>query len=268
MRSGLMKAITKGNRGAALALALVGAGFAQDFGVNGDGSNSGIIVQGKNINPASSDKIGVQGYSVPAPFYGVGVSGIGGWKGVYGQATISGTGSRLGVSGNASGGTSNYALYGTASGPGTNYGVWASASGTNSRAGYFSGDLEYTGALIHVSDRKFKKNIVDIRNCTSVIRKMAPKEYDYRSDEFPGMNLPKAHQVGLVAQDVEAVLPELVHESTMPEATQDGEKGASASQPATFKGVDYVGLIPYLVGALQEQADEIESLKKKLGGKK
>lgn len=265
-----MLAIAKGNRGAALVLALgVGAGFAQDFGVNGDGSNGSIILQGKNINPQASDKIGVSGYSVPTPFYGIGVQGVGGWKGVYGSATISGTGSRLGVSANASGGTSNYALYGIASGPGTNYGVWASATGTGSRAGYFSGDLEYTGALVHTSDRKLKKNIVEIRNCTNLIRRMAPKEYEYRADEYPALHLPTSHQAGLIAQDVEMVLPELVHESVMPAAVEQEKNGAAADQkPETYKTVDYMGLIPYLVGAIQEQAAEIDMLKKKLGGGK
>jgi hypothetical protein len=173
------------------------------------------------------------------------------------------------VAGNASGGATNFALYGVASGPGTNYGVWASATGTGSRAGYFSGDLEYTGALVHTSDRKLKKNIVDIRNCTNLIRRMAPKEYEYRTDEYPALNLPKSHQAGLIAQDVEEVFPELVHESVMPASGEKDKNGAAADQkPETYKTVDYMGLIPYLVGAIQEQAAEIDMLKKKLGGGK
>ena len=147
--------------------------------------------------------------------------------------------------------------------------VWGSATGIGSRAGYFQGDLEYTGILIHASDRKLKKNIVEIRNCTNLIRRMAPKEFEYRSDEFPTLHLPKSHQAGLIAQDVEAVLPDLVHESVMPATGEQDKNGAAADQkPETYKTVDYMGLIPYLVGAIQEQADEIDMLKKKLGGGK
>jgi hypothetical protein len=247
---------------------LASSASAADFGVNGDGSNASVILEGKNINASASDKVGVQGYSVPAPFYGIGVRGYGGWKGVEASATISGAGSRLGVSATAGNGTSNYAVYASATGTGTNYGVYSYATGVNSRAGYFSGDLEYTGALVHTSDRKLKKNIVEIRNCTNVLKRMAPKEYEYRSDEYPTLHLPKTHQVGLIAQDVEAVLPDLVHESVLPPAPGDADKNAAGAAPETYKTVDYVALIPYLVGALQEQAYEIDALKKKLGGAK
>lgn len=266
--NGIMKAAV------AAALAL-GMGFAADFGVNGDGSNASVILEGKNINPTSADKIGVQGFSQPAGNWGIGVKGFGGYRGVEGRIDASvpgnvGVGDRAALYGAAYNGATNYGVKAFAiGGTGTNYAVWGSASGTNSRAGYFSGDLEYTGALVHTSDRKLKKNIVDIRNCTNVLKRMAPKEFEYRSDEFPDLHLPKTHQAGLIAQDVEAVLPELVRESQMP-ASGETDKGAEAAKgkPETYKTVDYMGLIPYLVGAIQEQAYEIDALKKKIGGAK
>ena len=252
---------------------LIGAGFcfSQDFDVRGDGSNSGIVVQGKNVNPTTADFVGVSGYSVPTGFYGIGVRGTGGYMGVQAYATTTvnpNVGGRYGVYAVASSGSTNYGVRGIATGAtGTNYGVYSSASGVNSRAGYFSGDLEYTGALVHVSDRKLKKNISDMKGSLDIINRLSPKEYDYRADEFPALHLPTKHQHGLVAQEVEAALPELVHEATMPDPAVDSKSlAASAKKSETYKTVDYVALIPYLVGAIQEQSAEINRLKARLGG--
>lgn len=259
---------------------LIGAGlsYSQDMDVQGDGSNSGIILQGKNINPTNSDKVGVQGYSVPNGYYGYGVRAYGGWKGVQGQATTSanqGNGTRYGIKGTATNGSSNYGVHGWAYGStGTNYGVYGSASGTNSRAGKFSGDLEYTGSLIGPSsDLKLKKNISEIRNCMQIVSRLEPKEFEYRTEEFPALNLSEGRRMGLIAQDVERVLPELVHESQMSAEEEDEEKKKKSApgnekEPEIYKTVDYVSLVPVLIGALQEQAWEIELLKKRLGGVK
>jgi hypothetical protein len=144
---------------AALILAS-GAARAQDMDVQGDGSNNNIILQGKNINPVNADKIGVLGQSTPNGFYGIGVKGLGGFRGVEGRVDQSvtgnqGIGDRIGLYGAAYNGATNYGLKAFAIGSiGTNYGVYATATGTGSRAGYFSGNLEYTGAITGPSDRK------------------------------------------------------------------------------------------------------------------
>jgi endosialidase-like protein len=244
----------------AISVCAFGAASAQDVDVQGDGTNGGIIFEGKNINTSSSDYVAVQGHSIPAPYYGIGVKGIGGYKGVVGEAKVAGSGDRYGVFGSASGGTNNYGVYGVGSGSGTLYGVLGEATGANSRAGKFVGDLEYTGALVPPSDRKLKKNIKDLRNCVALASKLVPKEYDYRADEYPQMNFNRRHQFGLVAQDVEAVLPDLVSESQIPESP-DAKTGAA---PETYKNLNYTGLIPVLVGALKEQQHQIEDLTRKI----
>ena len=81
MRKNFMRRFERepgGGPGAALGL---GAGFAQDFGVNGDGIERLHHLGGYEYQPPAADKIGVQGYSVPVPYYGIGVNGIGGWMG-------------------------------------------------------------------------------------------------------------------------------------------------------------------------------------------
>lgn len=266
---------------AALTL-LGGAAVAQDVDIRGDGSNANIVLQGKNINPNSVHKTGVQGQSEPAGGFGTGVRGLGGFKGVEGISSFGSTnGFRYGVYATASGSTFfNYGLYAILSGTtgvnvalhaqasGTNSrGVFGSATGTGSRAGYFSGSVEYTGSLIGPSDAKLKKNLSPIRNCVTRLSRLSPKEFDYRTDEFATMNLPGSRQLGLVAQDVEAVFPDLVEESVAPEAAVPEEGGAAAAASAArvqYKGVNYIGLIPVLIGAIKEQQEEINALKKAL----
>jgi hypothetical protein len=54
--------------------------------------------------------------------------------------------------------------------------------------------------------------------------------------------------VGVIAQEVEKVLPQLVH---------DRENG--------YKGVDYAKLTGLLIEAIKEQQKQIDDLKSKLG---
>jgi hypothetical protein len=226
---------------------------SQDIDFRGDGTNGGVILQGKNINPNSYDHIGVLGHSAPAPHYGIGVRGVGGWRGVEGISTVSGAGARIGLYGEASGATSG------------NYGVYGVAYGTGAVAGYFSGNLQYTGTLSKVSDIKFKKNISSVKNCMGRLSQLSAKEYEYRTHEYAKMNLPEKKEIGFIAQDVETVFPELVEVSMMPEAGNAKSDGTGSKE--TYKSVNYTGLIPILVGALQEQQKEIDALKRKLGEK-
>jgi hypothetical protein len=274
---------------------LAAEGFSADFGVNGDGTNASVILEGKNINPSLADKIGVQGSSTPKGYWGIGVNGVGGFIGVEAYAdpygsTNNNTGVRYGVQSYAHNGNKNYGVYSFADGSigaenygvygyagsasSFNYGVYGEAPTTKSsnRAGKFVGVLEYTAGIVGPSDAKLKRNITDLHNCMPRLNRLLPKEFDFKWDEYKTLNLPSSHQKGLIAQDVEAVFPELVHESSVPEARPDHKAAEGEAdpnkKPETYKTVDYVGLIPVLIGALQEQAAEIEALKKQVGGAK
>jgi len=61
---------------------------------------------------------------------------------------------------------------------------------------------------------------------------------------FPERNFPKGQQIGLIAQDVEAVFPDLV-----------------ATDSLGIKNLNYVGLIPVLIESIKEQQQKIDSLK-------
>lgn len=156
---------------------------------------------------------------------------------------------------------------------GTNAGIWgwSTTSGTGVRgtvtntvlgwAGYFEGDVGCTG-LYYGSDERWKKNIRSI-SATSTLDKimlLSPKKYEWKADEFPGMGFdPTRSSYGFIAQDLEKIFPDLV---TNKKSTLDPkEKHTQKSEGKNVTGyymVDYIGLIPILTKAIQEQQQIIE----------
>ncbi|MBM4117097.1 hypothetical protein FJ251_05030 [bacterium] len=111
---------------------------------------AGSAILGKVTFVGMQDYVGVEGYSVPAPFYGIGGRFEGGHHGVEGLVFPTGTGSFYGVQGIANGGTGgyNFGVYGYANGAGMNIGVYGEAySGTSQYAGYFNGNVYVAGTL-------------------------------------------------------------------------------------------------------------------------
>lgn len=121
--------------------------------------------------------------------------------------------------------------------------------------GFFSESIYAKEAILpgasSPSDRKLKKNIEDLTGAGSILKKLSPKTFYYDTKKFPNAGLPAAWQFGLIAQEVEPVLPNLVANNTHPSGLN-------------FKTVNYTGLIPILIKAVQEQQTEIEVLKHKL----
>src|ERR1035437_4093839 len=67
--------------------------------------------------------------------------------------------------------------------------------------------------------------------------------YNWRCDEFPKSNFSKDHQVGVIAQEIEKIIPEVVN---------TGEDG--------YKAVEYGHLVPILIEAIKEMNKKIEDL--------
>jgi len=152
--------------------------------------------------------------------------------GVYGKTTWTGMNSYGGYFEDISGGTNNYGIYAAASGgSGDNY------------AGYFAGDVCYTGTIGACSDRRYKKDVLVIDNALDKIMSMKGVYYYWKNDEFPEMNFNNERQIGVIAQDVEPIFPELV--------LTDAEG---------YKTVDYPKIAPILIEAVQEQQEMIEKL--------
>jgi hypothetical protein len=96
------------------------------------------------------------------------------------------------------------------------------------------------------SDRRLKDNIVNIENPIEKVQKLNGVTWDWNgnADELQH-SLPN---VGVIAQEVEEVFPQLVH---------DRENG--------YKGVDYAKLTGLLIEAVKEQQKQIDELKSRLG---
>lgn len=115
-----------------------------------------------------------------------------------------------------------------------------------------------------------------------IINKLQPKTYNFRQDgNYKLMNLPQGKHYGLIAQDVEQVLPNIIAEAEFNSARvlQPGIEippAGTGNLPVTtqtvaqekkgeiidFKTINYTELIPIIVKGMQEQQAEIEELKK------
>ena len=229
-------------------------------------------VGGMKLLGTNLDNIGVYGYAEtdPLAFPGPGITKAIGVKGlalaqcqtgaafaaygVWGEATDNQTVWNYGGYFLAANGTSaNYAVYADALGIGGTPGPGTPAGPTY--AGYFNGDVYITNTY-GPSDRKLKDDFQDIDHALDIVMKLQPKTYYYRTGEFPGMALPKTRQYGLIAQDVETVLPDLVVNNIQPARFDDN--GLIISPAIDFKSMNYQEMIPILIKAVQEQQAIIE----------
>jgi len=153
----------------------------------------------------------------------------------------------------------SYAVYAYASGASSNnYGIYAYAPSGSGYAGYFSGNTYCTGSYL-TSDPRFKKNVRPCKSGLDRVMALHPVEYEFRKEEYGFMNLPGGKQAGFLSSELKEVMPELVQKTfqAYDEAKSDTEEG----QGMWFDAVNYTGLIPVLVSAMQEQQQAIERLK-------
>ena len=145
-----------------------------------------------------------------------------------------------------------------------NYGIFASSDSSNglyaysgsTYAGYFSGDVYSTG-IYQTSDARLKKNVKPLESGLDIINQLQPKSYEFTTEgNYAKLNLPKGSHYGLLAQDIEKVMPGLVKDASTNTKylkagiTTEDEKG----EKVEFKAVNYNELIPVLIKAVQEQS--------------
>lgn len=114
---------------------------------------------------------------------------------------------------------------------------------------YVNGDIGLTGMVSQTSDRRVKKEIADSQYGLAEVLQLSPKTYFYDAEKFSELEFPSEKQVGLIAQEVGEVIPEVVKQGHA--VVQDqGHK-------LELMGVNYTQLIPVLVTAIQEQQMQI-----------
>ena len=105
----------------------------------------------------------------------------------------------------------------------------------------------------------FKKNIKGLHSCLTKISKLETKKYFYKVDAFPDMNFPQNEQMGLIAQDVIGIFPEIVR--TVSVSSKKGSKGGEFKKKNDkYLVVDYVKLVPLIAGGIKEQQKQIDEL--------
>ncbi|HTN16196.1 MAG TPA: tail fiber domain-containing protein, partial [Chitinophagaceae bacterium] len=145
------------------------------------------------------------------------------------------------------------------------YGIYATASTTGggpTYAGYFNGEVFSTIGYI-TSDQRIKKNIQPMQHALDIINRLQPKTYAFDQSKYPSLHLPsKSVNYGLIAQELEQVLPTLVGNINVPEEEKDGKPAHMSKE--TLKVVNYVELIPILIQGMKEQQAAIDALKEQL----
>jgi hypothetical protein len=104
-----------------------------------------------------------------------------------------------------------------------------------------SGALTVT-SLTETSDARLKKNITALENPMDALSQLHGYQYQWK-EEWRGSQA----QTGLLAQEVEQVIPALVREDTQ-----------------GIKSVNYTGLIPYLVEAVKVLDSQNKELRERL----
>ena len=99
------------------------------------------------------------------------------------------------------------------------------------------GNIAYTGSIYEVSDRRLKENISPLENSVEKLSCLKGIYFNNKGDSLD------KREVGVIAQDVEKVLPELV-----------------SMDKQGYKSVDYTKLSAVLIEAVKEQQKQIENL--------
>jgi hypothetical protein len=138
----------------------------------------------------------------------------------------------------------------------------------DSYAGFFVGKVHITGNLTGPSDIMLKENVTLLNSMMGKIKLLRPSSFTFKTTTYPGMHLPEGAQMGVIAQELETVFPELVETAAGVRST-DADGGVVTEIP-DHKTVNYLQLIPVLIAGMQEQQQQIEQLQaqvKALGGR-
>ena len=110
-------------------------------------------------------------------------------------------------------------------------------------AAIFSGDVTTNGSF---SDKRLKENIVPLQKGLEEVEQI--KTYTFNYKDRPEDTLP-----GVIAQEIEKILPEVVYDIEM--------------EDDTYKAVRYQQIVPVLIEAIKELSDKVNVLQNLLENK-
>ena len=109
-----------------------------------------------------------------------------------------------------------------------------------------SGTVQANGVVL-ASDRRFKQNVQTLPDALAHVRRLRGVSYTFRQADFPTRRFPAGPQLGVIAQELEQVYPELV-----------------STDAQGYQAVNYAQLTPVLIEALKELADQNTALRLRL----
>ena len=117
--------------------------------------------------------------------------------------------------------------------------IWSNVRFNNvSMALTSTGDLRIRGSYQQFSDARYKTGVQTFPSALDAVRRLRGVTFNWK----PGANPDSNRQIGFIAQEVEAVLPEIV-----------------STDKEGYKTVAYANAVPVLVEAVKEQQTEIEA---------
>ena len=117
---------------------------------------------------------------------------------------------------------------------------------------YIPNDLIVNGSINSPSDVHLKDNIEELQtNSTDCLMKLIPKKYTYKDDKN------KKIHFGLIAQEVEEHIPELVKTVSM-QINED---------EIDIKSVNYLEIVPLLLLKIKDMQNQIDLLNKRVAEK-
>lgn len=122
----------------------------------------------------------------------------------------------------------------------------------NSPFGNLNDNWFYNGTpldyLHNHSDVRLKKDIKPLGNCLNKILNLSGVSFTWDKNVTSYAGRGKQTDIGLIAQEVEKIIPEVVQETSIPNID------------FPIKNVDYSRIVPLLIEAIKEQQTQIESL--------
>lgn len=220
------------------------------------GNNTGVLksiaIAGINNSQSASSKYGVQGVIDQSNTTGnVALSGIVGFNGYYSNS----------INHPVTNNIANIAVYGGFAGNNPIF----SKTLLDNLAGYFDGDVYIgggfnitSGGFALTSDSQFKTNINALGSTKAIIALLQPKTFYFDTTNSYNIKFDHKKQYGLIAQDVEQILPELV--SAKIKYAKKDSVGNTIEAGTTYKALNYNAFIGILLANAKEQNNRIDSL--------
>ena len=143
-------------------------------------------------------------------------------------------------------GSSQITLSSTTGG-GTSANVQFGSLGIGTAASGVSGEIRATADItaFYSSDIRLKENIQPIQNALEKVESISGNTYDWK-EGYEELHSHKGNDIGVIAQEIEAILPQIV-----------------TNRDNGYKAVQYEKIVPLLIEAIKELSEKIKRLENK-----